>query len=196
MIAMEFKEMKKIWDHQNQQPLYAINEAALHNRIREKKRSVEHTSSFSELFLIIANIAAAVIILTSILVKNNGNIYIYVLAGLMIVTAAFVFAGRLQRKRRENAFDQSMLGDLDHAIANATFQVRLSQIMRWSILPVGTLTVLALWQNQIQIWILFLILLFFGFTWLAGRWEHQMYVRKKRELEVLHTRLAEEGDGD
>lgn len=193
---MEFKEIKKIWDDQNQQPLYAINEAALHNRIREKQRGAEHISNFTELFIIIVNIAAPVIILISTFIKNSENIYIYVLVGLMIVTAGFVFAGRLQRKRRENAFDQSMLGDLDHAIANAAFQVMLSQIMRWSILPVGTLTVLALWQNQIQIWILFLILLFFGFTWLAGRWEHQMYVRKKRELKVLRTRLTEEGDGD
>jgi len=194
MITMEFEEMKKIWDEQNQQPLYAINEKALHNRIRSKKQSSKHISNFSEIFLIIANIAAAAIILITSFIKNSGNIYIYVLAGLMVVTAAFVFAGRIKRQKRGNTFDESMLGNLEHAISNATFQVRLSQIMRWYVLPVGALTVLAIWQNQTQIWILVLMLLFFGFTWIAGRWEHQIYVKKKRELETLRTKLTNENN--
>lgn len=196
MITMEFEEMKKIWDEQNQQPLYAINEEALHNRIRSKKQSAKKISNFSEIFLIIANIAATAIILITSFIKDSGNVYIYVLAGLMVVTAAYVLGGRLKRKKRGNTFDESMLGNLDHAISNATFQVRLSLIMRWYILPVGALTILALWQNQTQIWLLFLILLFFGIAWFAGGWEHRVYVRKKRELETLHAKLTEESNGD
>ena len=191
MNSMEFDEMKKIWDEQNQRALYAIDETALQNRIRSKKQSAKKISDFSEIFLIIANIAAAAIIIITSFIKASGNIYIYVLAGLMIVTAAFVFGGRLKRQKRENTFDKSILGDLDHAIANATFQVRLSQIMRWYILPVGTLTVLSLWQTQTPIWILLLILLFFGLTWFSGGWEHQVYLRKKLELEALRTKLTE-----
>lgn len=194
MITMKFEEMKKIWDEQNQQSLYAINEEALHDHTRAKKQSAKHTSNFSEIFLIIANIAATAIILVSSFIKNNGNIYIYVLAGLMVITAVFVFVGRMRRKKRESNFEQSMLGDLNHAIANAAFQVRLSQIMRWYILPVGVLTTLAVWQNETQIWVLFLILLFFGIAWLAGGWEHRVYVRKKRELESLHKKLKEESN--
>ena len=34
---MEFDELKKIWDSQNNEVLYAINEKALHDRIRTKK---------------------------------------------------------------------------------------------------------------------------------------------------------------
>lgn len=192
MIPMEFEEMKKIWNEQNQQPLYTINEAALHNHIRSKKQSAKKISNFTDVFLIIANIAAAAIILITSFTKDSGNIYIYVLTGLMIATAAFVYAGHLKRKKRENIFDKSMLGDLDHAIANATFQVMLSQIIRWYTLPVGTLTVLALWESQNQIWFLFLVLLFFGFTWIASRWEHGIYARKRRELEVLHAKLTKE----
>jgi hypothetical protein len=36
MITMEFDEMKKIWDAQNNQPLYVLDEKALHNRFSGK----------------------------------------------------------------------------------------------------------------------------------------------------------------
>src|SRR4051812_1101237 len=36
MRTMEFDEMKKIWDAQNNQPLYVIDEKGLHNRIQSK----------------------------------------------------------------------------------------------------------------------------------------------------------------
>ena len=42
---MEFEELKKIWDTQNNQPMYAINEEALHNRILTKKRKTNKISS-------------------------------------------------------------------------------------------------------------------------------------------------------
>src|SRR4051812_47574418 len=42
MITMEFDEMKKIWDSQNNEPLYAINEKALYNRILSKKKQAHH----------------------------------------------------------------------------------------------------------------------------------------------------------
>ena len=33
---MEFDELKRIWDSQNEEPLYALNEAALHRIIQRK----------------------------------------------------------------------------------------------------------------------------------------------------------------
>ena len=35
---MEFDELKQVWDSQNNELLYAINEQALHNRILSKKK--------------------------------------------------------------------------------------------------------------------------------------------------------------
>src|SRR5262249_12101966 len=35
---MEFSEMKMIWDSQNEEPLYAMNEAALHSIVQQKNR--------------------------------------------------------------------------------------------------------------------------------------------------------------
>ena len=50
---MEFDEMKKIWDSQNNEPLYGINEKALHNRILSKKKQAHHITNISELLAII-----------------------------------------------------------------------------------------------------------------------------------------------
>ncbi|CAN5476260.1 hypothetical protein BH18VER2_BH18VER2_14890 [soil metagenome] len=33
---MEFAEMKVIWDSQNEEPLYAMNEAALHATVQRR----------------------------------------------------------------------------------------------------------------------------------------------------------------
>ena len=44
---MEFDEIKKIWDAQNNQPLYVIDEKALHNRI-QSKMNVKHLTNISD----------------------------------------------------------------------------------------------------------------------------------------------------
>jgi hypothetical protein len=86
-----------------------------------------------------------------------------------------------------------MSGDLDHAISVATYQVRISQIMLWNIVPIGALTTLGLWEAGKPIWIAMVVLLFFALSYYAGGWEHHIYKRKKRELEVLKKKLDSAG---
>ena len=69
---MEFDELQKIWDTRHNQPLYVINEEALHQRIIEKKYRVIHIAVFSEWLLIIVNIAAG-----GFLLATNGAGYKY-----------------------------------------------------------------------------------------------------------------------
>lgn len=42
---MEFTEMKMIWDSQNEEPLYAMNEAALHGVVRRKNEEINRCLS-------------------------------------------------------------------------------------------------------------------------------------------------------
>ena len=58
----------------------------------------------------------------------------YLLSAWMLGSALFMLVNRIRRIKRNNQFDRSMSGDLDHAIAVATYQVRISQIMFW---PIG-----------------------------------------------------------
>ena len=191
---MEFDELQKIWNEQNNQPLYAINEKAMYNIILSKKKQAHHITNISELLLIFVNIGSGILILGINLFKQSGNISLYLLSAWMLGSALYILVRRIQRKNGDNQFDRSMRGDLRHAISVTTYQAHISQIMRWNILPIAALTLLGLWEGGKPIWIALIVLLFFALTYYAGGWEHNIYKRKKRELEILQNKLDKEGE--
>jgi len=192
MIIMEFEELRKIWDAQNNQPLYAINEKAMYNLILSKKKQAHHITNISELLLIFVNLGSGILALALNLFKQSGNISLYVLSAWMFGSALYTLVHRIQRIKGDQQFGRSMSGDLDHAISTASYQVRISQIMRWNILPVAALTLLGLWEGGKPIWIAIVVLLFFALSYYAGGWEHNIYKKKKRELEILQKKLGNE----
>jgi hypothetical protein len=190
---MEFEEMKKIWDSQNNEPFYAINEKALHNRIMSKKKTGYHITNTSELLLIIVNTAAGLFILSVNLSTRDGNIYKYLLAGWMLLSALYMLVSRIRRIKGSQQFDRSMLGDLSNAISVATYQVRLSQIGRWNILPIGLFCLLWLWESGKPTWSILGIAIFFAVAAYATKWEHGIYKNRKSELEILQEKLKANG---
>jgi hypothetical protein len=196
MITMEFDEMKKIWDSQNNEPLYGINEKALHNRILSKKKQAHHITNTSELLLIIVNAATGCLIFGMNFFRQSGSIFMYILAAWMFSTALYVLVSRIRRIKGSQRFDRSMRGDLDHALSVATYQVRLSQLGRWSILPMGILILPGIWEGGKSIWLVAAMVIFFVLVSYAGRWEHNIYKAKKRELEILQSKLENEEPGD
>ena len=190
---MEFDELKKIWDAQNDQPLYAINEKAMYNLILSKKKQAHHITNISELLIIVVYTITGSVVLGMNLFDQSSNISMYLLSAWMLGSALFMLVNRIRRIKGDKQFDRSMSGDLDHAISVATYQVRISRIMRWNILPIGILTILGLWEGGKPIWITMVVLLFFALTYYAGGWEHSIYRRKKRELEVLKKKLDNTG---
>lgn len=190
---MEFDEMKNIWNKQDNDMMYTINEEVLRKRITVKKRKASHIADFTEKLLIVVNITAGGFVLGLGIIKATGNIFTYSLAALMLFTAGYVLVKRLQRKKWENRFDLSLLGDLNHAIANASYQVNLSQMMIWYALPVAILTALNLGYNGKEFWVVALIIGFFVLAFLASRMEHDIYVNNKKNLEELRDSLV---DGD
>jgi len=193
---MEFEEMKKIWDSQNNEPLYSINEKALHNRILSKKSQAHHITNISELLAIIVYACTGCIILGMYFFKQSGNISMYLLSAWMLGSALYSLVSRIRRRNQDHRFDRSMRGDLDHAVSVATYQVRLSQLMRWNILPIGLFTLLGVWNDGKSIWIVVSILIFFLLTSYASGWEHRIYKSRKRELEILQNKLENEDPVD
>lgn len=190
---MEFEELQEIWDSQNSRPLYTIDEMALHDHILLKKKLAYHITNISELLLIIVNGSAGTLILGLGFSKPAPNIFMYLLAVWMFGTALYLLMSRIRRiKRNKYRFEQSMRGDLDHAISIATYQVRLSQLMRWNILPIGILILLGMWEGGKSIWIAAGTLILFAFTYYAGAKEHRMYKAKKRELQLFQENLENE----
>lgn len=189
---MEFDDMKKIWDKQNNETLFVINEQAMHNRILSKRTSASHIVNISELLSIIVNAGAGMLMLWLALTKPGGNLFLYLMASWMLLTLTYILTSRIRRRKTENKFDRSMLGDLEHALANATYQVRLSQLMRWNNLPISLFLLIGLWENGKPLWIVAVVLIFFSLVHYASGWEHNIYEAKKRELESLQKKLKEE----
>jgi hypothetical protein len=189
---MEFEEMKKIWDSQNNEPIYGINEKALHNRILSKKKQGYQITNISELLSIVAYTITGCFILGMNLHSHSGNVFMYILSAWMLGSALWLLQSRIRRINGDHRFDRSMLGDLAHAVSMATYQVRLSLLIRWNILPIGTLILLGLWDGGKSVWILLGILAFFILTNYTSGWEHNIYKARKRELEILQDKLANE----
>lgn len=189
---MEFDEMKKIWDTKNKEAFYVLDEKALYNRILAKKKTGYHITNASELLLIIVNAGAGLFVLTATLSKQKDNISMYLLSGWMFVSAFYMLISRIRRMKGSQRFDRSMLGDLSHAISMASYQVRLSQVGRWNILPIGLLCLLGLWEGGRPMWSILMIVIFFAFAAYAAKWEHNIYRARKRELESLKNKLTNE----
>ncbi|MCW3089987.1 MAG: hypothetical protein JWP81_1056 [Ferruginibacter sp.] len=193
---MEFDEIKKVWDAQNNEPLYVINETTLHNRILSKKKQAHHITNISELLSVVAYSGTGCFILGMNVYKQSGSIFMYILAGWMIISALYLLVSRIRRIQGNRRFDLSMRGDLAHAISMATYQVNLSRLMRWNVLPIGILTGLGVWDGGKSIWGAVGILVFFILANYASGWEHRIYKARKHALEKLQDKLENEDPGD
>lgn len=191
-MTMEFDEMKKIWDSQNNESFYGINERALHNRILSKRNRGSRITNFSELLAISANLGAGCFIVVSNFLKQGENIFMYLLSAWMFITAVVALVSRVRRIRGSRRFDRSMLGDLEHAISMSVYQVRFSKLMRWNILPIGVFTILAVVESGKSLWTAAAILVFFFLVTYASGWEHRFYIGRKLELEKLQSKLVNE----
>ena len=126
---MEFEELKKVWSTQDKQPMFVVDEAALHRIVRSKKRKASWVSEFNEIGLVLIAVATS----ATVFIKNmdKDNIYAYPPAILLLLTAVYVLYGRYRRKKEAKRFDRSVLGDLDHAIANSRFEIRRAKTFIW-----------------------------------------------------------------
>ena len=166
-----------------------MDEQALYNRILSKKKQARHITNISELLVIIVNLGSGSFALAMNLFSNQRNGYIYVLAAWMFGTALYLIVMRMRRIAANKLFDRSMRGDLLHAISVATYQVRLSQMMRWNILPMGGLSALVVYAGGKSIGVVLAMIVAFAVAFYLSRWEHNIYENKKRELEILQQKL-------
>lgn len=193
---MEFDELKKIWDTQNNQPMYAINEKALHRRVIAKKKSASKIANWMEVILIGVNLVGGSMLLFGVLFKGKEDeTFIYLLMAIMYVTPLYLFYKRSKRKKFESQFERTMMGDLEHALSNASYSEVLSRTMQVYFAFIAILTLFSLWfdKNTSLIPMIGFALLFI-FTLYASTWEHKIYVRKRRELEKLKKTLEEDSE--
>ncbi|HLX91226.1 MAG TPA: hypothetical protein VKR32_06060 [Puia sp.] len=189
MKIMEFDELKKIWDGQNNKPLYVLDEKALHNRIQSKMNKGLRIANISELVLIIVYLGAGSLMISLNGFKSGANIFMYVEAVWMFATVAYVVMGRIRRIKASRRFDRSVDGDLNHAIALATYQLRLSQITIWNLLPMGAIMIFSGLEAGKLLKVSAVILVSFALALYVGRKGIRADKNRKRELQALKEKL-------
>lgn len=194
---MEFDEIKKIWDTQNNEPMYAINEAALHKRIHSYNKRAGWLAHINEAGLILISVAVGLFLLTDA-VADKVNLYSYIGATLFFLIGIFVLWSRIQRKKTEFGYGKSMFGELDHAISNARYLVNFSKTFVWWFLLPAAIYVFPNMVQQGAPWYKWLLILgSFALSWLVVRFElNKVHLPRKNKLEALREQLSEEtGEG-
>lgn len=186
---MEFDEMQKIWDEQNNRPLYVIDENALHNRVQSKMSTALHIANVTELSLISVYLVAGGILLALNPVKRGANIFMYLETAWLCATVLYVVVSRIKRVRASREFDRSIHGDLDHAISLSRYHIHLSQIMNWNLLPMGAIMIFSGWEAGKLLKVGSLILVSYALAFYAGAKANRRNKRRKRELQILKEKL-------
>ena len=217
---MEFEEMKLIWDSQNNEPLYAMNEGALHRVVQRRLTNWQTCLSRSFAVEIAVGLACGVLMLVyaAVLVfgdpawvirRSGGQIVVspWDLAALIAASAIWFYYGvfmmmaRVRQMRREEAFDSTLRGDIERALAHVDFQITTARnIVWWGIIPAwvaALLFVVALFHlKSSPLWVYLLIggialVAFVGVVVSKHRSITNKFEPRRRELKSLRAKLTD-----
>lgn len=217
---MEFSELKMIWDSQNQEPLYAMNEAALQGIVQRKNQ--EWNRCLSCCFtteITIGLICGALMLVGACMAIFADTAWLAALpwikvapsrwdilallaaSGIWFYYSAYMFLARKRQQRRVEVFDSTLRGDLDRALAETDFRIaHARKIVWWGLVPVWVAT--SLW---LAVFYRLLAMpawsyVFIGATMLgsfvvvvSGKQKSitNRFEPRRRELESLRTKLAD-----
>ena len=189
---MEFEEMRKIWDTQNNQPMFAIDEQTMHRSIRRKiKRSTHHVNFFENAMIAITLIVGIILAVDALF----DRVYVQLIsAAAAILIAIFIYEGRQRRRRREDHFGQSLVDDLDRAIANTDYLIkRIRTMIWWYILPFAVTISISMFYNSKSVLAWLGIIGTFVFAHFLSRWEvRKWHLPRKEALVAMKRVLLEE----
>lgn len=190
---MEFDEMKKIWDAQNDETLYAINEAALHRSIKSKKERASRKTNINDFGLTAIFIATVIIYIISFIVNDTPTIFDYLNVIFLLFITGYIWYGRMRRKKQEQTFGHTMLDDLNHAISSVQYEAkRAKNIVWWFVLPAAILANMNMAQAGASLWNWIGIAAAFVLSALLTRWEYnRCHKPRLRKLEALRKKLTE-----
>lgn len=191
----EFDDMKIIWDSQNEEKLYAINESALYKQIERKGKSISRLVQRFEAVMIGTNILVAIALIT-VEFLNEGELYKYLLPSIYLAYAMLAIMWRQTRQQDDVSFEQTMLGEIDKAIWQINYLVRRSrQLILWYLMPLALVVGGMTFYNDQPLFALGVVLLMGLAGFFTERWEiRKIYLPKKQSLESLRaTLLTAEG---
>lgn len=190
---MEFEEMKRIWDMQRDEPLYAIDERTLHDRVIRKNAGIRRMASVSEWSLLFMAFGMALAMIVEGVLQNE--LYQLPQGVIFLLVAAYIYYDRKQRLKYDGRSDRTLLGDLEQAIRTIDYHIRRQRRFVWWFLLPAVVAVLVsapfTWSGK-PWWLWLLALGAFGVSWWVVRLELRRTIAPRREdLEALRRMLLE-----
>lgn len=188
---MDFEELQVIWNSQNDEKMYVINESAIHAYIKRKGQSIKNILNFFEFVLIGVNLFVGIWLTVESLDNNNPSPQ-SILAVFYLAFAVYGLIRRFFRRNEEKPFDQTILGELDKAIWRIDYLMRQGRtVMGWYLLPLALiLGVMSFFDTRLfstfGMMLAVIVATYFGY-----RWEYKkIYLPKKHNLESLREKLT------
>jgi hypothetical protein len=215
---MDFEEMKVIWDSQNNEPLYAVDEKALHAQIQRRCRQFNRKILWRDIREVFGGIVVALWIALEgglLFIRGQGlallpkygdmplaNGLLLAAAVGYLIPAMSMLVGRRRQATRESRFDASLCGELNRAISQVSYQIRLLRsVLWWGLVPAFVATAFSLYavsllRSDTRLEVLLIIGLVvptaFGFVfWLNRATIRNNLWPRLRNLESLRDKLVE-----
>lgn len=211
---MNFEDMQVIWDSQNEQPLYGVNEAGLRAILRDKGRKFGRFVIWQLIQTYGATLFVFAWILTILLTNYArfellGNsveltvweiVALFVAAGLWVPHTLGTYVERKRQRYRDRVSASSLQDELDRDIELMEAQIRSRKKLPMAYIPPygGMALVLLVWVRIAGLteWLIvpIIIILIAILIW-ESRHQQRLVTRKmlprKRELESLREKLTD-----
>lgn len=191
---MEFEEMKKIWDSQNNKPMYAIDEKSLHNIVKRKIKGAARKVNTFEYGMMAITVFVTIFSIVNGIQSQSFNDFLTAFAAIGITT--YVIIHRRRRRKSENRFGQSLIDGLNNAISNIDYLIKQgTTFVWWYLLPFGIVTLVSMSSKPKPLWGWLLIAAGFVLAYFLASWEvRKMHLPKKKSLEALRKTLMQDQD--
>lgn len=189
---MDFEELQIIWNNQNHEKMYAINENALHAYIKQKGQSILHLLNLFEFILIGVNLFVGILLMVKSLDNDNPSTQ-SILAAFYLAFAVYSFIRRLTRRNEEKPFAQTIVGELDKAIWRVDYLMRQGKnVIIWYLAPLAViLGIMSFFDTKRLLWAFGMMVVVIVATYFAYRWENKKFhLPNKHNLEILREKLT------
>lgn len=190
---MNFDQMKVIWDAQDQKPLYAVNEAALHAGIRCRSRRFGNLIVGSHAAVVATWVVLAALYLAAPLIDGE-HLHRFASAAILLTLAAGQVVALFRRRRGEVDFNESVRGELDRAIWRIDHDISWARSLRRGYVPLFLVAISIDLAFRLSLGIVVIwagtVALVVGASW-ALDWEiRSVYLPKKRSYETIRAKLV------
>ncbi|MCH6255408.1 hypothetical protein MLD52_02525 [Puniceicoccaceae bacterium K14] len=201
---MKFEDLQCIWDSQNEETVFAFDQATLNREVQSKHAKLRRKLLIRDSIEITAGFLCVAVFTTAGIYRATqsllSGIPLFLAATLILFVCLCFFRGRKEQKLIETQFDDSLIGEIDKVIAQLNYQAKfLKSVLWWYLLPCGAAAMLANFslynkngsiKDHLEYFVLLVVLYSFIY-WLNQRAVTKKILPKKQSLESLRSKLTD-----